>query len=215
MSVTGVALVLFLTFHACMNVVALISEDGYNWICEMLGANWYAVVATVGLAVLVLIHFIYAFWLTFQNWKARGNDRYAVSGKQPVHWAAKNMLALGVIIVCGLLVHLFNFWHKMMFAELAGIEGQFAPTAGFDWITYNFGFGILDIVYLVWFCALWYHMTHGIWSAMQTLGLNGKVWLNRWICISYVWATVIVCGFVLVLLAAVVQNGFALNWGCC
>ncbi|MBR0037439.1 MAG: succinate dehydrogenase/fumarate reductase cytochrome b subunit [Bacteroidales bacterium] len=223
MSVTGTALVLFLTFHMLMNLVYVYDvmvgtpADGhyYDAVCEFLGTNWYALLGTAGLAVLVLIHFCYAFMLTLQNWKARGNDRYAVSGKQPVHWAAKNMLALGVIIVCGLLVHLFNFWHKMMFAELAGIEGQFAPTAGFDWITYNFGFGILDIVYLVWFCALWYHMTHGIWSAMQTLGLNGKVWLNRWICISYVWATVIVCGFVLVLLAAVVQNGFALNWGCC
>ena len=59
MSVTGVALVLFLTFHACMNVVALFSEEGYNWICEMLGANWYAVAATVGLAGLVLIHFVH------------------------------------------------------------------------------------------------------------------------------------------------------------
>ena len=42
MSVTGLALVLFLTFHACMNVVALISGDAYNLICEFLGANWYA-----------------------------------------------------------------------------------------------------------------------------------------------------------------------------
>ncbi|MGM9675634.1 MAG: succinate dehydrogenase/fumarate reductase cytochrome b subunit, partial [Bacteroidaceae bacterium] len=43
MSVTGIALVLFLTFHASMNVVALISAQGYNMICEFLGANWYAV----------------------------------------------------------------------------------------------------------------------------------------------------------------------------
>ena len=92
MSVTGVALVLFLTFHACMNVVALISEDGYNWICEMLGANWYAVAATVALAGLVLIHFVYAFWLTFQNWKARGNNKYAVTDKpEKVEWASQNM----------------------------------------------------------------------------------------------------------------------------
>ena len=39
MSVSGVALILFLTFHACMNVVALFSKEGYNMICEMLGAN--------------------------------------------------------------------------------------------------------------------------------------------------------------------------------
>ena len=30
MSVTGIALILFLTFHACMNVVALIDGDAYN-----------------------------------------------------------------------------------------------------------------------------------------------------------------------------------------
>ena len=34
MSVTGVALVLFLTFHMSMNIVALFSEKGYNMICE-------------------------------------------------------------------------------------------------------------------------------------------------------------------------------------
>ena len=30
MSVTGVALILFLTFHCCMNVVALFSGEAYN-----------------------------------------------------------------------------------------------------------------------------------------------------------------------------------------
>ena len=64
MSVTGIALILFLTFHASMNVVALISAKGYNMICEFLGANWYAVVATIGLAGLVALHFIFAIWLS-------------------------------------------------------------------------------------------------------------------------------------------------------
>ena len=48
MSVTGIALVLFLTFHMAMNLVAIISADGYNMVCEFLGANWYALAATVG-----------------------------------------------------------------------------------------------------------------------------------------------------------------------
>ena len=34
MSVTGIALILFMTFHASMNVLALISAKGYNMICE-------------------------------------------------------------------------------------------------------------------------------------------------------------------------------------
>ena len=79
MSVTGIALILFLTFHGCMNVVALFSEDGYNMICEFLGANWYAVVATLGLAALAVIHIVYAFILTAQNRTARGDNRYEVA----------------------------------------------------------------------------------------------------------------------------------------
>ena len=72
MSVTGIALILFLTFHGCMNVVALFSEEGYNTICELLGANWYAVAATAVLGALVVIHFVYAILLTLQNRRARG-----------------------------------------------------------------------------------------------------------------------------------------------
>ena len=36
MSVTGIALVLFLTFHMAMNLVALVSANGYNMVCELL-----------------------------------------------------------------------------------------------------------------------------------------------------------------------------------
>ena len=57
MSITGLALILFLLFHGSMNLALVFSEDAYNWICEMLGANWYALVASMGLAVLVVIHF--------------------------------------------------------------------------------------------------------------------------------------------------------------
>lgn len=41
-----IALVLFLTFHMAMNLVAIISAEGYNMVCEFLGANWYALAAS-------------------------------------------------------------------------------------------------------------------------------------------------------------------------
>ena len=207
MSVTGVALVLFLTFHACMNVVALISEDGYNWICEMLGANWYAVAATVALAGLVLIHFVYAFWLTFQNWKARGNNKYAVTDKpEKVEWASQNMLALGIIICLGLCLHLYNFWWHMMAAEL--IDGEAAENAanGVFWIKKTFSCPVYSGLYLAWLAALWFHLTHGIWSAMQTMGWSGKVWFNRWRCIGNIYATIVVLMFAAVVIVFAIQG---------
>ena len=40
MSVTGIALILFLTFHMAMNLVALVSANGYNnMVCESLGSK--------------------------------------------------------------------------------------------------------------------------------------------------------------------------------
>jgi len=211
MSVTGIALVLFLTFHASMNVVALISEDGYNMICEMLGANWYAVAATVGLAGLVVIHFIYAFWLTIQNRKARGNNRYAITDKpEKVEWASQNMLVLGIIICLGLCLHLYNFWWNMMAAEL--IEGEYAQNAadGVFWIKKTFGCPVYAGLYLVWLCALWFHLTHGIWSSLQTMGWSGKVWFQRWRCIGNIYATLVVLMFAAVVIVFAIQG-----CGCC
>ena len=203
MSVTGVALILFLTFHCCMNIVALFSGDAYNMICELLGANWYAVVATLGLAALAVIHIVYAFILTAQNRRARGNERYEVTSKpEKVEWASQNMLVLGIIILLGLLLHLFNFWYNMMFAELVGMEGlAHGPADGFAWIQETFANPVFVVLYIIWIVAIWFHLSHGFWSAMHTLGWNGKIWFNRWRIIGLVYTTLLMLGFLIVVLA--------------
>ena len=203
MSVTGIALVLFITFHGCMNVVALISSEAYNTICALLGSNWYAIAATLGLAALVVIHIIYAFILTFQNRKARGNNKYAVTDKpEKVEWASQNMLVLGIIVVLGLGLHLFNFWYNMMFAEIIGAKGlAYGPADGFDWIKETFSNPVFSVLYIIWLVAIWFHLTHGMWSAMQTLGLSGHIWFQRWKCIGQVWSTIIMALFLIVVLA--------------
>lgn len=217
MSLSGFALVLFLTFHACMNLVALFSADAYNAICAFLGANWYAVVATMGLGVLMAVHFIYAIILTAQNMKARGTSKYAVvDTPKSVEWSSQNMMVLGVIIVLGLMLHLYNFWYNMMFVELAHkfgchLEPLLVDKAadGYYWITQTFSNPVFSILYLVWFAALWFHLSHGIWSSMQSLGLSGKIWFPRVKKISYWYSTI------LMLMYAVVVLRFWLFPACC
>lgn len=212
MSVTGIALVLFLTFHMAMNLVALLSEEGYNMVCEFLGANWYALVATVGLAALFVIHLIYAFWLTIQNRRARGNERYAVVEKpKTVEWASQNMLVLGIIVLAGLGLHLANFWYKMQWPEL--LHGMGCATADITYaadgvyhIQNTFANPVLVVLYLIWLAALWFHLTHGFWSSMQSLGWNNKIWLNRWKCISNIYSTLVVIGFALVVVVFFVKS---------
>ena len=211
MSVTGIALVLFLTFHMAMNLVAIISAEGYNLVCEFLGANWYALVATLGLAVLFVIHIIYAFWLTIQNRAARGSERYAVVDKpKTVEWASQNMLVLGIIVVLGLGLHLFNFWAKMQLPELMHNMGAVVDTTyaadGVYHITNTFSNPVYVVLYLIWLAALWFHLTHGFWSSMQSLGWNNKIWINRWKCISNIYSTIVVICFALVVVVFYVQS---------
>ena len=202
MSVTGMALILFLTFHACMNVVALIDGDAYNMVCEFLGTNWYALVGTAALAALAVVHILYAVILTLENRKARGNNRYAVTAKpEKVEWASQNMFVLGVIVILGLFLHLYNFWFNMMFAELVGMEGMFAPTDGYAFIQQTFSCPVTAVLYLIWLAALWFHLSHGFWSSLQTLGLSGKTWFCRWKLIGIIWVSVVIILFAVVVLA--------------
>ena len=209
MSVTGLALILFLTFHCCMNIVALFSAGGYNMICELLGANWYAIVATLGLAALAVIHIVFAFILTAQNRKARGENRYEVATSVNSNglfdvaerWASSNMLVLGLIILLGLLMHLKDFWYNMMFAEIFGIMGPHHPADGFAYIADTFSNPVVSILYLVWFCAIWFHIAHGFWSAMHTLGASGKIWQKRMQCIGLIYVSLLMLGFAVVVLA--------------
>ena len=202
MSLTGIALILFMTFHCCMNVVALFSGRAYNIICELLGSNWYAVAATVALGALAVCHIVYAFILTAQNRSACGANRYEVTAKpEKVEWASQNMLVLGIIVLLGLALHLFNFWYNMMFAELVGMRTVLEPTDGFGLIRATFQNKVYVILYVIWIVALWYHLSHGFWSAMQTIGINGKVWFNRWKVIGIVYVTLLMLAFLVVVLA--------------
>ena len=198
MSITGACLILFVTFHVLMNAVAIFWPAAYNAICGFLGANWYALIASAGLAALFIIHIIYAVWLTLQNRKARGNDRYKVVSKPPqVEWSSQNMLVLGIVIVAFLLVHLIQFWAKMQLVELAHLQAEVPPMAGTWFIQLAFQEWYTPVIYIIGFVALWFHMTHGFWSMFQSCGWNNDTWLPRLKAIGNWWATIVVGLFVI------------------
>ena len=113
-----------------------------------------------------------------QNRKARGTERYAVVDKpKTVEWASQNMLVLGLIVIVGLGLHLVNFWAKMQLPELMHNMGMHADTLtlayaanGVYHIQNTFSNPVYVVLYLIWLGALWFHLTHGFWSSMQSLG---------------------------------------------
>lgn len=67
---------------------------------------------------------------------------------------------------------------------------------------------IYTLLYLVWLCALWFHLNHGIWSALQTVGMNNKKWFPRLKLFSTIYTTVIILMF------AAVAVLFCLGYTC-
>ena len=132
-----------------------------------------------------------------------------------MEWASKNMLVLGIIILLGLLLHLYNFWYNMMFAEIVGMETTLSPTDGFGWIKETFSNPVFVVLYVIWLVAIWFHLSHGFWSALQTLGWSGKTWFCRWKIIGLIYVTLLMLCFLVVVLAFAFGCAPSLCGGCC
>ncbi len=196
MSVSGICMILFLTFHMIMNLTYVFDPQSvvYGTICEILSMGWVNVVVPV-LAALFLVHIIYALILNLGNYKARGTQRYAVPNQAKTDsWAARNMLVLGLLVLLGIILHLTDFWAKMQLQNwLGGAEED-----PYMLMEATFGRWWICLMYLLWFVVIWFHLSHGFWSALQTLGWNNEIWFKRCKVIGLVYVTLLMLGFVMV-----------------
>ena len=60
---------------------------------------------------------------------------------------------------------------------------------------------VFIVLYIIWLAAIWFHLTHGFWSVMQTFGWNGKTWFCRWKVIGIVYVTLLMLCFLAVVVA--------------
>ncbi len=209
MSISGLFLIIFLLLHLTINFFSVIdsctgnfgSPDGLFALgCEFMSTPIVTIMVPV-LAFGFIIHIIYACYLTYSNIQTRGGyNRYEVASKARTEsWASKNMLVLGIIVLGLIALHLTHFWDEMQLKEFMGQEA----TDPYLLLTTTFGHWWMVVLYIVWFAALWFHLTHGFWSAFQTIGWSNKLWENRLKVIGYIFATIIFLGF-----TTVAINGF-------
>ncbi len=191
MSITGLFLILFITLHMSINLIAVFSASAYDQACIFMSTNPLIQIMVPVLALGFIVHIIYAFILTLENKKAKGKEDYDVKSITKVGWPAKNMLALGIIILGVLAIHLSHFWSKMQLQEWMGNE----PIKGSMIVAQTFSNPINVVLYIVWILALAFHLTHGFWSAFQSLGLNNTKWNLRIKIVSHSYVTLILIGF--------------------
>jgi len=195
MSISGLFLIIFLLVHLGANLTTLISQEVYNEVCHFMDTNVLIRIMVPVLALGFIIHIFMACMLTLQNMKARGSDRYAITGKSNISWAGKNMFVLGIIVLGFLALHLMHFWSKMQLQSFMGVE---AVTDPYTLVADLFRNPLYSGIYIVWIWALWFHLTHGFWSALQSLGLNNNTWIPRLEVIGKIYAWIVCLAFTII-----------------
>ena len=225
-AVSGAFLVIFLLLHATINFFSVIDSftgkfgavaadadlfskgDGlFKLGCDFMSTPVISIMVPV-LALGFLVHIVYGCWLTVQNIRARGGwKRYEVPSKAATDsWSAKNMFVLGAIIIGFVFFHLTHFWAKMQLPEMFGI-GNYEDNPYLLLVT-TFGNWWVVALYIAWFVAVWFHLVHGFWSMLQTIGWNGSVWFKRVKVIGAIVASLICLMFVATAINAFVQANF-------
>lgn len=208
MSLSGLFLITFLLVHLSLNALLLVPDGGrlFNAGAHFMATNPIIKIVEPILGIGFLVHIIYGIILTLQNRKARGTAQYE-SGKKThsVSWASQNMLVLGFTILAFLIVHLANFWVKMKITgegmehttiDIAGVATQVENA--YALVNTTFGMLWVVVVYVIGSLGLTIHLTHGFWSAFQSIGFSNTIWRKRLSVIGTVYAWFVGIGFSLI-----------------
>ena len=167
MAATGGLFCLFLLGHLLGNLQIFIGPERLNAYAHLLKSTGELLwgVRAVMLTALVL-HFIAAFQLTIENWRARPVG-YAVKRDIETSYAARTM------IISGPLLLLYVIYHVMMFT-LLWTDTSYNAEDVYGNVVKAFQSPAISGVYIVAMLALGFHLSHGIFSMLNTLGLSNQ-----------------------------------------
>lgn len=204
MSLSGFFLMLFLCIHLTINLFLIIDNSGnlFNQGAHFMTNPAVRIIEPI-LAIGVIVHIVYAFILTIQNYRARP-VRYVKSAQAGnCTWASRNMFILGGMILIFLVIHIYNFWWKM---KITG-DPSLAPVVvnGTEMEnTYALVTGLFHssvaycLFYILGAVLLGLHLSHGFWSAFQSIGFSKRIWRKRLSFLAIIYAVVIGLGFAII-----------------
>ncbi len=194
MAVTGIMMFFFIIIHVVGN-----STIYFGWL------NAYAehlhalppLVWAFRLVMLTLfaVHVFYGIQLTLENNSAKP-VAYAVKNNLRATFASKNMIWTGIIIAVFLVYHLLHFTLHVTNPDISnGVDSLGRPDV-FHMVVYSFQKAGIVAIYVVAMIALALHLSHGIQSFFQTLGLNTQNLLPSFVKAAAIIAAVLFIGYV-------------------
>ena len=175
-------------------MLILVGPQAYNEYSEKLTSNPLIYVAEVGLLAMFLIHVFLAIRINLKNWGAR-DSRYAMwpSGAKRTSLIQRTLLAQGLLILVFTILHLITFKYGPHYTVNYG-HGEIRDL--FKLVIEVFHEPGYVAWYLVALVVLGFHLSHGVGSSFQTMGLHHPRYQSMIRCLSVFYAVVVSVGFI-------------------
>lgn len=175
-AITGLALVLFLAGHLIGNLLIFKGRVDFNEYAEFLhhvGHGALIWVARIGLLVMLVLHVWATILLTRENKSARKIE-YEYKTVIQTTKSARLMIWSGLTILAFVIFHLLHFTVRVNsdLASIAATSPYDMVIAGFDrhhWLNF-----FVVLFYIIAMSCLCSHLSHGVGSIFQTLGMRSK-----------------------------------------
>ena len=196
MALTGLVLAGFVLGHMTGNLLMFKSPEAINAYAKRLHDNagllWTA--RTV-LIISVFAHIWVGIQLTLENRAARAGGPAAEATRRAT-FASRTMPYSGVVILGFVIFHLLHFTLKAV--ALGGVS---YGDDVYKMVVAGFSCKPVAVFYIISMLLLCLHLSHGVSSVFQTLGLRNERWRGRLDVLALAYAWIVALGFISIPLA--------------
>jgi len=207
MAITGLLLFLFVVAHMAGNLQVYLGREQMNAYAELLqskqGLLW---TARAGLFVIAVLHVISALQLAAENRAARP-ESYA-EGKPIATLASRTILVSGLIVFAFILYHLLHFTLGVTNPDFVDLHDAAGRHDVYAMVVEAFRNPYVSVFYVISMGLLCLHLSHGVSSLFQSLGIRRKTTVasfNRFAQVSAILIFIGNCSIPLSILAGVVR----------
>jgi succinate dehydrogenase / fumarate reductase, cytochrome b subunit len=227
MALTGLVMVLFVMGHMLGNLQIFLGAAAINAYAYKLhhilpaSALWGVRLFLLGT---IALHIWMAVLLTIENRKARPQD-YANKKVVQATYSSRTMRMSGVVLLAFIIFHIAHYTVRavpnMQYEEPGVLEPTEVPLfKSGEIVQYNgeavYTFNVNDMMvsgFQVWWVSAFYiiatgllcmHLTHGVSSMFQTIGLRNKLWRARLDRVALVYGWIVFLGFAIIPLASMI-----------
>lgn len=203
MAITGIGLMLFLVVHLAGNLLLFVPDEGvafnqYGAALKSMGPFLYVIRG--GLLAFFLFHIFAAFQVYWSKKNARAG-RYAVEttkgGPSKMTLSSKSMIVTGIVLLIFVPIHIYMFGMNKGAGSppIMMINGEEVKDI-YTMVAISFNQLPVVLFYAGTMLFLGFHLRHGFWSALQSLGAMNPKWTPAIYTAGIVFAVLLAGGFI-------------------